>query len=394
MDSSKKHKRKSIDFISFGSDRSKPTSKPFLSLSKFSIGKIFSHRGFFFQLFNILKHFKKVVYKQFFWGRGIYYKYSIIITIFAVLFPATVLASTLHKPEEVTKIENNVAVDTVFDTGNGKTIVSDIKTIDSRQEYIVQKNDTLDAIASKFGTTTDALVYTNSLSNQNLQIGQTLKILPIPGGILYKVKPGDTLQSIATKFDIARNGYSTQVLLDVNLLDSNDLKADQEILVPGAVIEKPKVTVAQRSTAAVIKIIPAPNSGFISPTNGVGNITTCFSSIHPALDIDSINGNPPLYASASGTVTWSGWGLSGGSGIAVRIDHGNGFVTEYLHFSRVTVSVGQVVAQGQQIGIMGATGRSTGTHIHWIIKYNGVEQNPMKYVNFSAYGRESDARTC
>jgi murein DD-endopeptidase MepM/ murein hydrolase activator NlpD len=254
-------------------------------------------------------------------------------------------------------------------------------------------------------------MYTNGINDPNsLRVGQSLKILPL-SGITYKVKAGDTLESVAKKFNIASSGYSAQILLDVNLLDTNELKEGQDLLVPGASLDsfKPTPTPKPKPTQPIIagnqpvntspSFIPSnvpAGISFLSPTSnpslnnfkGIGNITTCFSSYHPALDIDHPSGLIDLVASSKGKVTWAGWNLTGGSGIAVQIDHQNGYVTEYYHLSQLSVSLGQSVVQGQKIGLMGTTGRSTGPHVHFIIKYNGVSVDPRKLIDFSSYPRE------
>jgi murein DD-endopeptidase MepM/ murein hydrolase activator NlpD len=97
-----------------------------------------------------------------------------------------------------------------------------------------------------------------------------------------------------------------------------------------------------------------------------------------ALDIAS-NALPPVLASDTGTVTFAGC-IDWGYGCHVMIDHGNGFQTLYGHLSQISVSAGQVVSQGQQVGVMGSTGRSTGPHLHFEIRSGGVLQNPQGYL--------------
>ena len=85
-----------------------------------------------------------------------------------------------------------------------------------------------------------------------------------------------------------------------------------------------------------------------------------------------------VYSSASGTVIQSGW--NGGYGICVSIDHGNGIVARYAHLSGADVTVGQVVEQGDLIGLSGNTGNSTGPHLHFEMRLNEEVVDPLSYV--------------
>ncbi len=114
---------------------------------------------------------------------------------------------------------------------------------------------------------------------------------------------------------------------------------------------------------------------FAWPTHGT--ITQTFWEWHPGIDIANEVGTPEAAADA-GQVVFAGWG---GYGIYVEIDHGNGFHTIYGHMSAVLVKTGQVVAQGQLIGLMGATGRASGSHLHFEIRYQGVPQNPIDLLS-------------
>ena len=86
-----------------------------------------------------------------------------------------------------------------------------------------------------------------------------------------------------------------------------------------------------------------------------------------------------IYASSGGTVTKAGWGS--GYGYVIYIKHPDGRETRYGHLSKVLVSPGQSVKQGQKIALSGNTGRSTGPHLHFEIRINGVAVNPLKYLN-------------
>ena len=76
----------------------------------------------------------------------------------------------------------------------------------------------------------------------------------------------------------------------------------------------------------------------------------------------------------------AGWPDNVGYGNRVIIDHGNGFVTLYGHMQAIYVKAGQTVNRGNAIGKMGSTGRSTGTHLHLEIRYNGVNQDPLRFL--------------
>lgn len=99
---------------------------------------------------------------------------------------------------------------------------------------------------------------------------------------------------------------------------------------------------------------------------------------HKGLDIAAASGTP-IYAAAGGTVVFSGWN-SGGYGNMVLINHGNGISTLYAHCSSVSVTAGDTVSQGQYIAAVGTTGLSTGNHLHFEVRVNGVAQNPQNYV--------------
>ena len=117
----------------------------------------------------------------------------------------------------------------------------------------------------------------------------------------------------------------------------------------------------------------------IRPTSGT--ITSRFGSrgrsTHTGLDIANSSGTP-IKAAASGTVTYSGW--KGSYGNLLIITHANGVQTYYAHCSKLYVTSGTNVSQGQTIAAMGSTGNSSGPHLHLEIRVNGVAQNPQNYL--------------
>src|SRR2546421_4313074 len=124
-------------------------------------------------------------------------------------------------------------------------------------------------------------------------------------------------------------------------------------------------------------------SGFIWPIHGpvTSEFGPRWGGFHPGIDIGMDTGTP-IAAAKRGVVSFAGWN-DGGYGNFVIIDHGDGTATAYAHQSRIGCSVGQVVAQGQTIGYVGSTGNSTGPHLHFEIRVNGVAQNPRNFESGS-----------
>ncbi|HZC38683.1 MAG TPA: M23 family metallopeptidase, partial [Sphingomicrobium sp.] len=104
---------------------------------------------------------------------------------------------------------------------------------------------------------------------------------------------------------------------------------------------------------------------------------------HPGIDLAGTYGTP-IYATADGTVQRAGWN-SGGYGNLVEIDHGRGITTRYGHMSAILVSAGQHVTRGEQIGRMGSTGHSTGTHLHYEVRIDGRAVNPIPFMKSTDY---------
>jgi len=131
--------------------------------------------------------------------------------------------------------------------------------------------------------------------------------------------------------------------------------------------------------------VPGGNHQFIRPVNGpitspygtrIDPITGA-TSFHPGVDFGAACGTP-IKAAGSGVIFSAGW--NGGYGNATIINHGGGIATLYGHQSRIAVSVGQTVSQGQIIGYVGTTGYSTGCHLHWEVRVNGATTNPLAYL--------------
>jgi len=105
--------------------------------------------------------------------------------------------------------------------------------------------------------------------------------------------------------------------------------------------------------------------------------------MHPGIDLAGPAGTP-IYATADGTVLRAAWN-AGGYGNLVELDHGKGIATRYGHMSAILVSEGQHISRGQQIGRMGSTGRSTGSHLHYEVRIDGRPVNPIPFMKSTDY---------
>jgi murein DD-endopeptidase MepM/ murein hydrolase activator NlpD len=99
-------------------------------------------------------------------------------------------------------------------------------------------------------------------------------------------------------------------------------------------------------------------------------------AFHSGVDLGSHVDNSPIYSTAPGKVTFAG--RDGPYGLMVELDHGNGFITRYGHLKQIMVRQGQRVALRDEVGVMGSSGRSTGTHLHYEVRFNGTPINPVK----------------
>ena len=244
------------------------------------------------------------------------------------------------------------------------------------ETYIVQPGDTVIGLAERFGITPETILSANSSLAGNpdlLQLGQELQILPV-SGVLHEVKPGDTLSTVAQRYQVSIEAIVAYEGNDLS--DPDNLRPGQKLVIPGG-----KWAYTAPSPAAVAGGVPAnvrlPVTGrFTWPTTG--RITQGPWARHMAIDLGTPTGTP-VYASDGGYVLEAGWSQVG-YGLYVLVDHGNGYRTRYAHLSKALVGAGQVVEKGQKIGLVGSTGRSTGPHLHFEIYKSGALQNPLNYL--------------
>ncbi len=241
--------------------------------------------------------------------------------------------------------------------------------------YVVREGDTIKSIAAMYDVTPETVAWANDLNkNDKLQSGKVLAILPI-SGIKHTTAKGETIQSIARKY----KGDIHEIAQYNGIAEDSVLALGQEVIIPSGEIDAPaekkadskKDTTAKKDTKLaqkgkkVIKNLRSISGYFIRPTTG--QMTQRLHDRY-AVDIGSPTGTP-IVAAAAGVVDFvNAGGYGGGYGSYVIIQHPNGTKTLYAHMSRVATSRGESVAQGQVIGYVGSTGRSTGPHLHFEVR--------------------------
>lgn len=239
-------------------------------------------------------------------------------------------------------------------------------------DYEVVKGDTLASIADKFAISIDTIKWANTLKTEKLIAGQMLRIPPVTG-IVHKVKTGDTIYSLAKKYKSDSQKIVNFPANDFSDLDTFALNIGQVVFVPDGVMpEAAPVYIAQQ----VPQIIQGVGGKFLWPVQGL--ITQYPVSYHMALDIANPSA-PPVAAGDAGTVFFAGCQRYG-YGCHIIINHADGYQTLYGHLSAYHVEAGDKVVRGQVIGKMGSTGRSTGTHLHFEVRKNGVLLNPLSFL--------------
>ena len=284
--------------------------------------------------------------------------------------------------------------------------------------YKVKKKDTIPAIAKRYGVKQDTILMNNKDAlNNKMKVGDTITF-PSIDGLYYKLEKNDTLAKIAKKY-----GISVVDIVDYNNINPKKLKAGSTIFLKGVTLQKYK-DVEGRLIAAQqakedkkknknkekekpekppkeTKGSPPPpppednddggrsaaysGAGFAYPVRYAGVSSPFGNRYHPVLKryilhtgVDLVAKYVPLRAAKAGVVTFAG--NMSGYGKIIIIRHDNGYETRYAHLSVISTNVGEHVNQGDLIGKTGNSGRTTGAHLHFEIRQNGVPKNPMKYL--------------
>ena len=239
--------------------------------------------------------------------------------------------------------------------------------------YRVKDGDTLDTVSRAFGITLRELTWSNPGLRLPLKLGQSLDLPPMPGVVLT-VKPGDSAASLAARYGVD----------PTDLLGFNSLRADQ--LTPGMKLVVPVDPAFGPNLPSGVPADPLHPGQLMCPIQGAPIIQkfgpTSFA-LEPPYDgylhfhtgIDLLAGfGTPIVAAAGGKVTATGY--ADYFGMRVAITDSYGLVEIYAHMSLASTTVGQFIQQGQTLGFVGSTGLSIGAHLHLQLEVAGVPADP------------------
>lgn len=228
--------------------------------------------------------------------------------------------------------------------------------------YVVREGDSLLSIAKMFNVSVSTLLWANNMTKSDkLAIGQTLAVLPI-SGVQHVVKKGDTIESIAKKY----KGDPDEIRSYNDLSGNDALVSGSIVIIPDGEIQSAPAKVVRATSKLSGAGGPSYDGYYKAPlahyrkTQGLHG--------HNGVDLAEYLGAPIMAAADGEVILARQGGYNGGYGNYVVIKHPNGTQTVYGHMLSVAVQTGQQVSQGQVIGYLGNTGRSTGPHLHFEVR--------------------------
>ncbi|MBC8385971.1 MAG: peptidoglycan DD-metalloendopeptidase family protein [Candidatus Cloacimonetes bacterium] len=263
----------------------------------------------------------------------------------------------------------------------------------SEKYHIVKKGETLSGIGKKYSISVDKLKIFNDLKSDKIFIGQKVYLIPrknhkrefvttrkIPKSKFYIVKPKESIHRIGKMFDLG-----ILDLVEFNDLKSLSLNPGQKIWLenghltktklPKKKVEQSKARKKKETIPETKKIIPNIKKKLFQPVKG--KVTSEFGMRdgmpHKGIDIANKTGEP-IYAALKGKVVFSG--TQRGYGNVIILEHDNYIMTVYAHNETNLVRLGDFVQKGQPIATLGATGTTTGPHLHFEYRINGKAIDP------------------
>lgn len=266
-----------------------------------------------------------------------------------------------------------------------------IKGTNEVRTHKIESGESFWSISKRYSMSVSDLEKANpGVNSEKVKIGQVINlIVPKP---LISVKTVQTIISVEKAEYEQKVEFSSSMYKDETSVKVRGQYGEKEVT---ADVTKVNGVVTGRTVLSE-KIIKEPKTQIIlkgtkpvPPKKGTGSFSyPARGSIssrygmrwgrrHTGIDIAAPYGSP-VKASDGGTVIWVGY--EGGYGKLIKIDHGANYVSYYGHLSKYNVKVGQKVYKGQKIGAVGNSGNSTGPHLHFEIRKNGIVANPLKYL--------------
>jgi murein DD-endopeptidase MepM/ murein hydrolase activator NlpD len=228
--------------------------------------------------------------------------------------------------------------------------------------YRVGGGDTLYGIARLYGVGMETIAQANNLSQYDLIYEGQYLVVPF-GGLIHHVVAGDTLWNIAVRYGVALE----------EILGANGIEADQILPVgTDVIVPIPLPGRAETTRRSERGHFYWPVLGTISSPFGMRD-----GRLHEGIDIAADMGTPVM-AAADGSVIYAG--PAGTYGLLVILKHGDDSATYYAHCNSVSVSAGEHVTAGDVVATVGSTGHSTGPHLHFEIRLNGVPFDPAGFL--------------
>ncbi|MEY2665382.1 MAG: hypothetical protein RLZZ480_487 [Candidatus Parcubacteria bacterium] len=282
--------------------------------------------------------------------------------------PADVeLLSSTQNPDPVVNQETEVIVDEYALVSTGPVGADEISAQNEQNDeisvYTVREGDSLSEIAQMFGVTSNTIMWANNLKKKtDITPGQSLVILPI-AGVRHVVRSGDTVASIAKKYE----ANADEIISYNQLASAEDITSGVTLIIPGGELHSDAAAKSTTGKKGTKGSKGSGSGGFVNPAPG--SVKT--QGIHGNNGVDLAGSmGLAIRAAAAGTVIVAradgGW--NGGYGNYIVVKHSNGTQTLYAHLSSLSVGSGESVEQGQTIGGMGNTGKSTGTHLHFEVR--------------------------
>lgn len=302
--------------------------------------------------------------------------------------------STLAEGEKLTSVEFAEDVQII----EGTIICADLVDRDAAlnliklgtmkpQIYVVEEGDSMWSIARAHDMYVSDIVAANGIQEDSILSLEQEIILNKPAPLITVVAQVEGNQKVVIPYQTITEQDNSLSGIKIKTEGKNGEKqVSYTATLRNGIMENKEVVEEQVIAAAVDKVIVKGRATQVASRGGstgrliwpvAGSISQSYGGRHTGIDIAGSAGSN-ISAADGGVVTFAGW--QGGYGNFVIIKHSNGLVTRYAHCSKILVSSGQSVSQGQTVATRGSTGNSTGPHLHFEVMQNGSFCNPLNYL--------------